>query len=85
MAVPVMSYVFDLNPYVEAKNRYLCDKLTVNVVDKTVSVYKTDANGVIIAGVDTVLTKTLATDAEVNKFYTDVIAQLYQGDVLRYY
>ena len=47
-----MKYVFDLNPYVEARSRYQCDKVIVELVEanKQVTVKRADTYGVDLPG-----------------------------------
>ena len=79
-----MKYVFDLNPYVEARAAYRCDKLVVELVEanKRVTVNKADTYGAAIAD-GLLMDNTYPTLQAAIDHYNGMILQLQQGDIIR--
>ncbi len=80
-----MKYVIDINPYVESRAAYKCDKLLVELTEatKTVTVKRADTYGAPMSTTPLILTKTLPTINEAVSCYTGMIAQIQQGDVIQ--
>lgn len=79
-----MKFVFDLNPYVEIRKGYGCDKVVVELVEasKRVTVKRGDTFGAAISG-NPLVDKTLPTLKEAIDYYNSMILQLQQGDIIR--
>lgn len=83
----MMTYIHNVNAYVEASKRYGADKLMLKLDEGTltVTVELVDVYGTVIAGAPKLVDEPFTDLKKAIKFYEEMAHQLAQGDVIRNY